>query len=83
MAIKEITGSSLQFLEKLPPKQFKQVALRVLELANNPFPHDCRPLYGNLKGYRLDQGEYRILYTVNEEKDIVIYKIGHRKDVYR
>lgn len=40
------------------------------------------PLKHTLKGYRkLRVGDYRVIYKV-EGSDIVIYHIGHRKDVY-
>jgi len=35
-------------------------------------------------GYRIRQGNYRILYTVNDEAhQISVYRIGHRREVYR
>ena len=34
--------------------------------------------------YRIRQGDYRILYDVEDDRVIVlILKVGHRKDVYR
>lgn len=40
------------------------------------------PLRKSLKGYRkLRVGNYRIIYFLRQ-KDVVILKIGHRKDVY-
>jgi len=41
------------------------------------------PLKRGLYGYRkLRVGDYRIIYKV-EKKNILIFKIGHRKEVYR
>ena len=35
-------------------------------------------------GYRKRVGNHRILFEINEgEKKIIIYKIGHRRDIYR
>ena len=40
------------------------------------------PLRKSLQGYRkLRVGDYRIIYRL-ENKDIIILKIGHRRDVY-
>ncbi len=37
----------------------------------------------SLKGYRkMRIGDYRIIYKINK-KEILIFKIGHRKDVYK
>jgi mRNA interferase RelE/StbE len=42
-------------------------------------------LTGELKGfYRLRVGGYRVIYTVNqEEHQIAIHLIGHRRDIYK
>ncbi len=53
------------------------------ELKYSPFPINSKKLKDNL-GYRLRAGDYRILYTVDKTIQIVeIYKIGHRRDIYR
>lgn len=38
----------------------------------------------DVNAYRIRVGDYRILYEVNdEEKEVFIYQIAHRKGVYR
>jgi mRNA interferase RelE/StbE len=40
------------------------------------------PLRKSLHGYRkLRVGDYRVIYRVEDQK-IIVFKIGHRKDVY-
>ena len=58
--------------------------LKIIErLAGNPRPVNCVKLSGDEK-YRLRSGNYRILYSVEDDVLIVIVvKVGHRKDVYR
>lgn len=73
-------------LNKLQGKQFVQVAKKIFSLQGNPKPQDCQELKGYPGGYRVDQGEYRILYTIDEDsKTIDIFRIGKRNDgeVYR
>ena len=73
-------------LNKLQSKQFVQVAKKIFSLQGNPKPQDCKELKGYPGGYRVDQGEYRILYTIDEDsKTIDIFRIGKRNDgeVYR
>ncbi len=70
-------------LETLPPKIFRQVALKVLSLQFTPLPHDCKQVG---PGYRVDSGEYRVLYFVNvKERLVQIVLVGKRNDdeVYR
>ncbi len=74
----ELTRDALKFLDGLPPKQFKQVAVSMLDLLQNPEPHDARLL----KGYsyrRVDVGEYRIVYDLPEDL-VRVLLIGKRND---
>jgi len=71
-------------LADLQPKQFKQIATKIFALLQNPQPQDCKALKGYPNGYRVDSGEYRILYTL-EDGEIRIFRVGKRNDdeVYR
>ncbi len=73
-----MSKKTLAFLDKLPPKQFKQVSNKIFSLMANPKPHDSK----ELKGYpyrRADIGEYRIVYRV--EGDVLkIAVVGKRND---
>lgn len=75
----QLTRSAEKFLYALPAKQFKQVATKVFSLQSNPRPQDCKSLKGMPGSYRVDQGEYRILYTIAED-EIEIFRIGKRND---
>ena len=66
------------------PRVRRQIAGRLEELGGNPRPHDSSRLKGFANAYRVDIGEYRILYDIDyDAKLITVWKIGHRKDVYR
>ena len=66
-------------LKKLPPKFIKQIVFKIFTLQDNPFPQDYKKLKGFNKAYRVDQGEYRILYTIEDDK-IRVFKVGKRND---
>lgn len=72
-------------LESIPKSDVKKIIKRADKLASDPFPNGYEKLKGSdIEVYRVRQGDYRILYTVLEQKLIVlIVKIGHRRDVYR
>ena len=74
----DLSKKSLAFLDKLPPKQFKQVSNKIFSLMTNPESHDSK----EFKGYpyqRADIGEYRIVYRV--EGDVLkIAVVGKRND---
>lgn len=71
--------SKLEDLSRADAKLLKQVLVKILSLRRNPTPHDFKELkafrYGELNGYRVDQGEYRIIYAADEKSKTI--KIGH------
>ena len=70
-------------LRELPKQDLRRVAQRIQQLDQDPHPPGREKLFGE-SGYRVRQGDYRILYLVDDRKKIVeIYKIGHRREVYR
>jgi len=79
----QIKTSAAKELEALPKKDRQRVADRIHALATEPRPEGCEKL-ADQDLYRVRQGNYRILYTVNDPALlVVIYKIGHRREVYR
>ena len=49
----------------------------------NPRPPGAKALTGR-RGYRVRKGHSRVLYTVDDRaRTVRIYRIGHRRDVYR
>ncbi len=65
------------------PQNIKEVIRRAIEerLTKEPFLVG-EPLRHSLKGHRkLRVGDYRVIYRV-QGSNIIVLKIGHRKDVY-
>jgi mRNA interferase RelE/StbE len=74
-----IEPSARKSLKDFQPKFIKQIVFKIFTLQDNPFPQDSKKLKGYEGGYRVDQGEYRILYTVEEDR-VRIFRIGKRND---
>ena len=76
--------SPKRFLKKIKDKKLLLKLVKAIEsLKYNPLPSNSKKLKGDL-GYRVRIGDYRVLYTVDKVVHIVeIYKIGHRKNIYR
>ena len=52
-------------------------------LADEPRSLGCQKLSGEDK-YRLRQGNYRVVYLIEDgAQAVVVFKVGHRRDVYR
>jgi mRNA interferase RelE/StbE len=64
-------------------KDVKRILDRIKTLEDNPRPIGCEKLTRQEK-YRLRQGRYRIVYTIqDEELTVWVVKVGHRNDIYR
>jgi mRNA interferase RelE/StbE len=75
----DITKAAGKIIEKLPPKQYRQVVSTVLALRENPTPNDSIQLSGHPEYHRVDIGEYRIIYRCDDET-VYIAVIGKRND---
>jgi mRNA interferase RelE/StbE len=42
----DLTKKAMAFLDRIPPKQFKQVAKKIFSLMADPEPHDSKELKG-------------------------------------
>ena len=79
----QIKPSAVKELEAIQLKDRKRLVARIRRLAKEPRPDGCEKLSGQDK-YRVRQGHYRVLYSVDDaEPSLTIVKIGHKRDVYR
>jgi len=69
--------------KKIPGSDLRRILQRISALAQDPRPHGSEKLSG-LERYRVRQGKYRIIYSIqDEELTVWVVKVGHRKDVYQ
>ena len=70
-------------LKIIPQKDLKKILERIESLSEDPRPSGYERLTGQQR-YRLRQGRYRILYSIqDDELTVWVVKVGHRKDIYR
>ena len=71
----------LDFLKGLQPKVAAQIAKKVMSLNVDPLPADYKELTGYAGYYRVDSGEYRIVYRFDAGADLVeVILVGKRND---
>ncbi|MEK9140701.1 MAG: type II toxin-antitoxin system RelE/ParE family toxin [Nitrospirota bacterium] len=71
-------------LKSLTDSVQKRIAKRLKSLRENPRPQGVKKLAGEADLYRIREGDYRIIYTIQDKELIVlVVKIGDRKEVYR
>ena len=57
---------------------------KIKSLATQPRPLGSEKIAGRPNLYRIRQGNYRIIYSVDDERRVLdVVKVGHRRDVYR
>ena len=69
--------------EGISKKDLKRILQRIENLKENPMPTECEKMTDQDR-YRLRQGRYRIVYSV-QDNDLTVWVVivGHRSDVYR
>jgi len=71
-------------LKAFTPSVQKRLVRRLKTLRENPRPQGVKKLAGEDNLYRIREGDYRIIYTIDEKELIVlVVKIGDRKEIYR
>jgi mRNA interferase RelE/StbE len=79
----EVRHSAEKELGRLSAQAQQRIAVALSGLAEQPLPPNVKKLKGS-DGYRIRIGDYRILYTLNtEKKEISVFAIGHRREIYR
>ncbi|MSQ14530.1 MAG: type II toxin-antitoxin system RelE/ParE family toxin [Dehalococcoidia bacterium] len=79
-----ILHRTVREISRRHPRIRGQVNSKIFSLEDNPRPQDIKPLKGEEDAYRVESGEYRILFHLDEKAKVVtIFRVRHRKDAYR
>ena len=80
-----IKPSAAKEIDAIGTKRDRQrIVGRIQSLATDPRPSGCEKLAGATALFRVRQGQYRVIYTVDDTRHCVeVIKVGHRREVYR
>ena len=82
LLIKPSAGKELEAVGSKVDRQ--KIIAKIQALAADPRPRGSEKLAGYSDRYRFRQGNYRVVYLIDDSASAVtIYKIGHRREVYR
>jgi mRNA interferase RelE/StbE len=71
-------------LRGLARVEVRRILARIDALKDDPRAEGCEKLAGGSELYRVRQGKYRIVYSIEDERLVVqVIRVGHRGDVYR
>ena len=80
----EISATAERQIRKLGAQDRIRVLRAIRDLATTPRPPGCRKLRGYQDVFRIRAGRFRVLYSVEDQRLVVIVlKVGDRRDVYR
>ena len=80
----EVSATAEKQIRKLNKADQIRVLRAIQNLAKEPRPPGTRRLRGYEDVYRIRVGTYRILYSIESGRLlIIVLKVGHRRDVYR
>ena len=78
-----IKSSAAKELKRLPKTDVQRITSKIQSLSKEPRPQGCEKLSAQER-YRIRQGNYRIIYSIEDDKLIVyVVKIAHRGSVYK
>jgi len=80
-----LTTRAEKDFKKLSPQVKDRIKKEILRLETSRYPQQFKSLVGkDIAQFRLRIGDYRVLYDVyDDDKEVLIFRIGHRKEIYR
>jgi len=79
----EISHTAHRQISKLPAQTRERVNSAIALLAEDPRPQGIKKLTAR-EGYRIRVGDYRILYSINDEtRTVTVYRVMPRENAYR
>jgi mRNA interferase RelE/StbE len=80
----DLASSAAKAIQKLPTVVAERVTAKIATLAGDPRVPGVQKLQGAEDLYRLRVGNYRVIFTIQEETaTVLVVKVADRKDAYR
>jgi mRNA interferase RelE/StbE len=79
-----IANSAKRDLRRLDSALQRRIAIRLQVFKGTPRPTGASKLRGRKDQWRIRVGDYRIIYEIDEDEQLVIVlRIAHRREAYR
>ncbi|MEI8232741.1 MAG: type II toxin-antitoxin system RelE/ParE family toxin [bacterium] len=76
------TKSAVKDIKKLDTIAKKRLKKKLELLATDPLHYSKKLIHSDLGTYRYRIGDYRIIFDL-DGKNIVILRVGHRREIYK
>lgn len=78
-----ISKQASKEIKQLPKEYISKVYQKIISLGEVPRPSGVVKLTSKQDLYRIRVGMYRVLYSIDDDIEIIdVRKIAHRKDIY-
>lgn len=79
----KVRDSAAKEIRSLPPDIKSRIITAITGLSETPRPRRCIKLKGSNSLYRIRVGDYRIIYDITDDKQLImITRVRHRSEVY-
>ena len=79
-----LKSSAEKELFRLPERISARIFSKIKALGVDPRPNGCKKLIGGRDVWRIRIGDYRVIYTIDDEiKKVEVTRIAHRRAVYQ
>ena len=79
-----VTATAVKERQKLDASIRQSIDKALQKLLENTRPAGAKKLSGSSHDWRIRVGDYRILYEVDDEGQLItVWRIAHRREVYR
>ena len=80
----KVTNSAERRIKKLQKNVQFRIYNLLVSLGENPRPHGCKKLKGKRNLYRVKNGNYRVIYSIEDDVLLVtVIWVGFRKEAYQ
>ncbi len=76
------TQRALKDLEKMDEETKNRIAKKLKEYSEKPLKFARKLINPKIGTYRFRIGDYRVIFD-NDKENIVILRLGHRKNIYK
>lgn len=79
-----LARSARKELETLDASLVSRIFPKIKLLATDPRPAGCRKLVGEKRLWRIRIGDYRVIYSIDDQRETVdVIAVRHRRNAYR
>jgi mRNA interferase RelE/StbE len=79
-----LTGTAVKERERLDETVRERIDRAIRSLGEAPRPPGVKKLAGSQRDWRIRIGDYRVLYEIDDQQEVItIWRIAHRRQVYR